>query len=525
MKSPFRPVLACVLGATLFVAAAARAEKVFTVNENNTGLFDQPSATASGGAVHVSFIGDTTGGGYKVYYAAISGGADFQNVLLQRDNTVILTPAATVDNTDAGNDPYVDARHPKIAVRSASEVVILFQAKPASTADTAYRLYMARLMLSGNTVVQRSVRQVQGLSSGTIEDVSWALLAADGTARIAYATRSAIDAAEPFQIVFARVGIDNATAAAPIAVTASFPSSLGFRPLPSLKLDEVNREHIAWVASGAPGATSGPVYYAMIDQTGGIDNMLIAPTAIMTLYETGYTFPSVMVINQNLLTVLAGDEVTGALSYVQLNPNAANNNGQPGLDNIANNNLFLLVPPGEPILPETFRVFRPEALYEPGSERIFVTGYPTLDNVTGGKFIAFTVNAPISSADLAWAPSSFAKVEIPFTGLPGDYTQLAFGFPGGKIMAFWPSALAGGNRNLEVTTVPTVAAWISSNESGCAVVADPSRGAAGRVPGTLLLFLPAALLAARRILATRAQRPACAPATGARGSAGRTIGR
>jgi len=103
MKSPYRIFLASVLGATLF-AAAARAEKVFPVNDNNTGLFDQPSVAMNGSVAHVAFIGDNTGTGYKVYYAAVNGAADFTNVLLQRDNTVILAPPATVDNTDIGND-------------------------------------------------------------------------------------------------------------------------------------------------------------------------------------------------------------------------------------------------------------------------------------------------------------------------------------------------------------------------------------------------------------------------------------
>ncbi|MCL5966611.1 MAG: hypothetical protein M1550_05330, partial [Deltaproteobacteria bacterium] len=41
----------------------ASAEKTFPVNDNNTGLFDQPSAAQYGAVTHVAFIGDNTGTG------------------------------------------------------------------------------------------------------------------------------------------------------------------------------------------------------------------------------------------------------------------------------------------------------------------------------------------------------------------------------------------------------------------------------------------------------------------------------
>ncbi len=523
MKRAYPLLAACVLAATAFASTAARAEKVFPLNATNTGRFDQPSVGMSGTDTHVAFIGDTTGTGFRVYYAKVNGTADFNSDLLQRDNTVILIPAAPVDNTDVGNDTYADARHPKIVMRSGTEAVILFQAKPVSTADTAYRLYIARLTLAGNAVVRKSVKQVQGLPAGTIEDVSWALLASDSTARVAYATRSAIAAPEPFQVSFARVGLDNATAAAPIAVTASYPASLGVRPIPSLQLDEVNRSHIAWASAGASGSVSGPIFYAMIDQTNGIDNMLIAPTKIMLRAPARFTFPSVLVVNRTQVMVIAGDEVTGDLSYVQLNPDNARRVGMPGTDNLANVNLFLPVPPGEAILPPEYRLFRPHAFFETGSGRVFMTGYAT-DNTAGATFIAFKFNTAASSADLVTAATGFARDDFPTTGIDNEYTQAAFGFPGGKAMVFWTSGLASDNTDLNFTAVNTVAAWVNSSESGCAMVASPARGAAGRIPGTLALFLPAAVLAARRIAVNRRQRRARAAEPGSRGPAGGTIG-
>ncbi len=522
MKSTYRIFIVGVLGAALFAAAAytesSRPDKVFPVNDNNTGLFDQPSVGMNGVVANVAFIGDTTGTGYKVYYAAINSGADFRVAL--RDNTLILTPPATVDNTDAGNDTYVDARHPKIVVRSASEVVILFQAKPASLSDTAYRLYLARLTLAGYTVVSKSVRQVQGLAAGTIEDVSWGLIEADRTARVVYSTRSAIGAPEPFQLSFARVGLDNATAAAPIAITASVPSSVGGRPIPNLKLDDLAREHIAWAAEAAPGSLSGPVYYAMIKEIGGVDNMVIAPSVIMK--RTAYAFPSVLVITHSQIAVMAADPVDHTLGYVELNPDALTQDGRPASDtNIVLNAQFLLVPPGEPLLPQNFRISRPDAFYEIGSGRIYMTGYGADGN--GATFLAFTLNPAVFSADIVQGPVTFALDEPP-SGIDNDYTQAAFGFPGGKIVVFWSGAV-GANRNLDVTTIPTLAAWVNSNESGCGMVADPARGADGRIPGALLLFAPAVVLAARRIVVTRRQRLARGTGPGSRGPAGGTIGR
>src|SRR5574342_20906 len=108
----------------------------------------------------------------------------------------------------------------------------------------------------------------------------------------------------------------------------------------------------------------------MIKETNGVDNMVIAPTKIMTRFSTGYAFPSVLVLGRSLITVIAADDAHGDLSYVQISPDAARQNGLPGWDNLATNNSFGLVPPGEAILPAEFRLFRPEAFYEAASGRI-----------------------------------------------------------------------------------------------------------------------------------------------------------
>lgn len=484
--------------AAVFTALAcgiASAEKVFPVNDNNTGVFDQPSVALSGSVAHVAFIGDTAGTGYKVFYAAVNAAADFTNVNLVRDNTVILTPATIVDNTTPA---YADARHPKIAVREASasqvKLVILFQARPTSTTDTAYRPYLARVTVANNVVTSVSVSEIAGITPGDVEDISFALVAADNTARIAYANRTSIAPTEPFQIFFARVGIDNATAVgAPVPITSGYPLSVGFRPVPSLGLDDLNRAHIAWAATDNTGTSPGPVYYAMVKETSGVDNLVIAPTPVMTRFPMRWSFPNLLVFNRSLITIVAADEVHGDLGYVQLNPDAARQNGLPAWDNLGINNNFLLVPPGEAILGTDSRLFRPEAIYEPLSGRMFLTGYGT----SGGVFFAIKPNSTTGGADFVTLPTPFAVTEPP-ASIAGDYTKAAFAFPGGKVVVFWSGIVGAGNRNVDVTTVPTVAAFVNAQESGCFVAPASARPRTFPAEPALMLLLPAAVVAARR---------------------------
>ncbi|MGE5190618.1 MAG: hypothetical protein ACM3NF_11235, partial [Gemmatimonadota bacterium] len=172
------------------------------------------------------------------------------------------------------------------------------------------------------------------------------------------------------------------------------------------------------------------------------------------------------------------------------------------------------------ILPDEFSLFRPEALYEASSGRVFMTGYGT----AGCTFQAVKLNAAAASVDRVSDPAQFALTEPP-SSLAGDYTKAAFGFPGGKIVAFWSGRVGDtGDRNLDVTTVPTVAAWVQTSESGCAMAGNPGSGAGGRIPGNLLIFLPAIVLAARRIVVACRRRREPEPSRRAR-SARRTVGR
>jgi len=256
--------------AALLGAGAARAERTISVNEPGTGIFDQPSAVLSGQAAHVTFVGRPSGdSGYKVYYAAVNAGADFGNVNLLRDNTVLPVMPVVVDNETSA---YADARHPRIAVREASgsrtRLTILFQAKRFSPADNAYRPFLADLVVVNNVVTSMSVGEIAGIPEGDVEEISFALVAADNTVRLVYAWKPAVDSAQPFDLYFARVALDNgAVAGTPVPVTPAWPAARGVRPVPDLKLDDLNRSHVAWAAAPAADAQEAPICYAMIKET------------------------------------------------------------------------------------------------------------------------------------------------------------------------------------------------------------------------------------------------------------------
>lgn len=502
----FRVNLFAFLLLTATFAGTAAAEKTLPVNDNNTGIFDQPSVVMSSEVAHVAFIGDNAASGvYRVYYAAVNGAINYANLSLVKDNTVILTSPTAIDNTGSGgNSPYYDARHPKIVLRSSTEVVILFQAKPGP-AFTVYRPYIAKLSLANNIATLLSVLEVTGFPSGTletgdIEDLSFGIVTTDNTARVAFGAKSAIGAAEAFQVYFARVGLDNATVVGTPLQLSGVSGSQGFRPIPSLKLDGLNRAHVAWVSNdNALGAN--PVYYGMVKETNGVDNLVIAATQVIGGgFRWGH--PNLQVVNNSSILILASDEsvpgVAGSVGLVNINPDADNQDGTPV--QVATNTAFFLTPPGELILPDEFNLYHPDAFLDT-SGRIHMTGY----GVGGSRctYYAFKLisSYPYHEIVTPRAQVGFDSQEYPGE-IAGDFTRAAFGFLSGKVIVFWSGLVPGGtNRNLDVTAVPTVTQLVASTESGCAMVADPRAGERGRIPGTALLFLPAVILAVRRCLA------------------------
>jgi len=492
------------LAAALWGTAAA--ELTFPLNDNNTGVFDQPNATFSGNTVYVAFIGDTTGSGtFRVYFAAVNGAADFTNLLLQRDNTVLLTPPVVIDNTGAGaNAPYFDARHPKIALRSTTDAVILFQARPTS-ADVVYRPYIARVALSGNAATLVSVRQVGGfpagvLSTGDIEDISYALLTADNTVRMAFASRSTISAAAPFHIYFARVGLDNVTVVGtPLLLSSGDDNTVtgsdGFRPIPALRLDALNNSHVVWAANDST-PNPGGVYYALVTSNPTFDNIAIGATEVLGR-TLSWGHPSVHVISTGSIVVLAADESfpgrAGKMGIVNLNPDAVT--PKTGLPvSIGQARLFQRFGPS--ILSSTFNLYHPEAFLDVNSQ-IHLTGYGNAGTAATYYAISTSGLDPFINFAFATAPISVGFNQFP-AELAGDYTTAGFAVLSGKTIVFWSGLIPGSaNRNLNFTAVQNNS-FIPSQEKGCSMVKDPRAGETERIPGTVLLFLPAAALAIRR---------------------------
>jgi hypothetical protein len=500
----FRIAFASVLLAAALWGTSA-AEITFSVNDNNTGVFDQPSVVLNGSVANVAYIGGSgTAGPFTVFFAAVNGGADFTNLLLPRDTTVLPIPPVAIDNTGAGgNAAYFDARHPTIALRTATEAVILFQARP-SPADVVYRPYIARLALASASATLISVRQVTGfpageLSTGDIEDISFNLVLTDNTARMAFASRSTISAATPFHVYFARVGLDDAAVVGtPLLLSSgnddTVTGSDGFRPVPNLKLDLLGNSHIAWAANDSTPDPGG-VYYAMVASTAAVDNVGIGATEVLGR-TLSWGHPSVLVLATNSVNILAGDESfpgrAGSIGLVTLNPDAVvPKSGLPVSIGLVRS--FLVSGPS--VLPSTFDLYRPEAFLD-ASARIHMTGYGASGSSATYYVMRLAAIAPF--AEFVTVPAPVGLNEFP-AELPGDYTKAAFRFLNGKTIVFWSGLIPGSaNRNLNVTTVQAVFDVPAADESGCQVVADPRSGESGRIPGTALLFLPAAALAIRR---------------------------
>jgi len=487
-----------VILAAVALAANASAEKTVPVNAS-PGAFDQPSVAVEGNVNHVAYIGaDNTAGPFRLFYAAVDGGADFSNLSLTRDTTgFLVTPPTAIDNTAAGNDAYVDARHPRIALRSATEAVILFQAKPAASPDPTYALYLARLTLENKAVVKQSVRRVTGIS-GFVEDVSFGLVTADNTARVAYAGRQGV--LDPFGVSYARISLDSAAVTGspgtPLLLS-SVPGSTGSRPLPNLKLDGLNRAHVSWAANSVSSTPNG-VYYALVKEQSGADSVVIAATEVLGRSRK-WGHPHVLVSSTSSIIILAADEslpgTSGNLGLVNINPDADDQNGSPV--QVPTNTNFLLTPPGESILPESFSLFRPEAFLDVLGQ-IHVTGYGS--SGTRSTYYAFKLisSSPFAQFVTNPLPVGLDSSEFPVSLPDGDYTRAAFGFLSGKVVVFWSGQdPVTGNRNLDVTALPTVSA-VPFDETGCRVVTSHGSGGHVRVLDALVLLLPVAVLGLRR---------------------------
>jgi hypothetical protein len=500
--------------AILLFAATAGAEGIFPVNESGTGTwaFDQAATVAGGSRINVAFIGDSAGTGqFRLYYAAVEGGANFQDNTLQRSK-VILTPATVIDSGAS----YTDARHPRIALRTGNQMIIVFQAVPAGLAPGDYRLFRALVTVDNNTVSAQNVSEILDAGGvrlpGALVDPSFRAVTTDNSLRMAYTQVSA----GVGNVYYARVGMDSARLAASPILLSSVPSSQGAQPLPRLRLDGNNNSHIVWAANNAADTPSG-IYYAMVKTVPPSTADFRAIGATQVLYGGfRWGFPSLLVVNPGSVWVLAAEEpfgspgLAGSVGITALNPYAVTHDGNPvNVNNLGANSRFFLTPPGGSVMAAAFDMYHPEAELDP-LNRANVAGYgfrgdPPLYQGTPGRYYTMGLGSTASSAATA-AFASFASFPVSVgTGdaafameTPGDYTRPAFSHFNGRAVLFWsgPDGAVAGARNLYVTSVSD--AFDPTSQSGCSAAGAPMQGNEGTIPEAALLLLPAALLLARR---------------------------
>ena len=258
----FRSRFLLVIAATVVLAATAWAEGIFPVNDAGTGawVFDQPSVVGNGTVLHVAFVGDSAAGAEgtpntRLYYAAVNGAADFRNKATTRSQVLLTAPVA-IDNGDA----YTGARHPQIALRTATELVILFQAIPVG--ETDYKLFRAVLTIGNNVVTSQRVDEIRDAADaripGNLTDPSFAIVTTDNTLRVAFSSFPSLVAGSPFSdVYYARVGLDTARVVNNTILLTTSANSTGVSPLPRLRLDANRSSHVVWAANNSTGDPYG----------------------------------------------------------------------------------------------------------------------------------------------------------------------------------------------------------------------------------------------------------------------------
>ena len=512
-----------VIAATLSLGAVAWAEGIFPVNDPGTGnwVFDQPSVVANGTVLHVAFVGDNAAGAdgspdTGLYYATVNGAASFANKATTRDQVLVTSPVA-IDNA-----LFNGARHPQIALRSATELAILFQAIPVG--ETNYKLFLAQVTIAGNAVTSQSVSEVRDAAGaripGKLTDPSFGVVVSDNTLRVAYSSFPSLVAGSPYSdVYYARVGLDNARVVDTAILLTKTVAGTGVSPLPRLRLDVNKYSHVVWAANNSTGDLFPTgVYYAMVHAVapGVVDNLAIGATQVLSGgYRWG--FPNVLLSGPNNIWILAGDEppsggstgLAGSVGISEINPSAVTHDGNPvNVNNLASNTSFFLNPPGGSVLSSDFDAYQPEAALD-SQNRMHVAGYGFRyvdGHGTPGRYYVMSLGTSASGsgttsvfAGMVGSPVSVGIGDAAFAvQLPGDYTRPAFVHFSGKSVNFWsgPDNVVAGARNLYVTS--TFSPADPTSQSGCSMVGDPRRGEAERIPGAAVLLLPAALLALRR---------------------------
>ena len=517
-----------VIAATAGLAAGAGAEGIFPVNDTGAGnrVFDQPSIVASGSLLHVAFVGDNVAGAdsgslnTRLFYAAVNGGADFKNKGTTRGQVLVTAPVA-IDSGDA----YTNARHPQIAMRTSTELVILFQAIPGG--DSSPKLFRALVTIGNNSVTSSHVDEIRDASGaripGNLTDPSFGIVVSDNTLRIAFSSFPSLVSGPPYSdVYYARVGMDTSQVVnGPILLTNT-ASSTGVMPLPRLKIDSNKYSNIVWAANNSDPTRTTPagIYYSMVHalSPGLVDNLAIGATQVLSGgYRWG--FPNVLVASSHNVWILAADEppsgwstgLAGSVGISEINPYAVTHDGNPvNANNVTSgsNTSFFLNPPGGSVLSSNFDAYHPEAAID-SANRVHIAGYGFRyadGHGTPGRYFIMSLGTTSSGsgttsvfATMAASPVYVGTGDVAFaTQLPNDYSRTAFTHSNGKSIFFWsgPDNVVAGARNLYVTS--TFSTKEPTSQSGCSMVDDPRGGEAGRIPGAAVLLLPAALLALRR---------------------------
>ena len=517
-----------VIATTLGLAAGAWAEGIFPVNDTGAGnrVFDQPSVVANGTLLHVAFVGDNVAGAgsasldTRLYYAAVNGGADFQNRGTTRATVLVTAPVAIVSG-----DAYTNARHPQIAMRTSTELTILFQAIPAG--DNNYKLFRAQVTIDNNAVTSQRVDEIRDAAGaripGNLTDPSFGIVASDNTLRVAFSSFPSLVSGSPYSdVYYARVGLENSRVANTTILLSNTTGNTGVMPLPRLKIDSNNYSHIVWAANNNDPTRTTPagIYYAMVHalSPGLVDNLAIGATQVLSGgYRWG--FPSVLMTSSTNIWILAADEppsgwstgLAGSVGISEINPYAVTHDGNPvNVNNVnsGSNTSFFLNPPGGSVLSSNFDAYQPEGAID-SQNRVHIAGYGFRypdGHGTPGRYFIMALGAVSSGtgttsifATMVASPVSVGTGDVAFaTQLPNDYTRTAFMHYNGKSLFFWsgPDNVVAGARNLYVTS--TFSTTEPTSQSGCSMVDDPRRGETGRAPGAAVLLLPAALLALRR---------------------------
>ena len=501
----------------ILLASSAGAQMIFPVNNDGTGAFrfDQPSAAAHNSVAHVAFIGDSTGGGvFKLYYAAVHANAKaFENPATSRSD-VIDTPAVVI-----GDGLYASARHPRIAIRSDGNPVIIFQAIP-NGGGSEYKIFRALITLSSNVVVSQTVEEILNQNSsrisGDLVDPDFQYSSSDQSLRIVYSDASASDQ----DVYFLRVNLNsNAAIQAPILLS-SLPGTNGPKPLPRLALDNSRHAHVVWTAGNTTTPAQANIYYSMVMNYTTGNSVGIGATLIFSGRLWG--FPCALVENNSSIYLFAADQmwadlsVPGDLVFTMVNPSNVRKDGNPvDPSNTSDYSQFFRAYPGIRVLGGSFQAYNPE-FFRDNHGNYHVSSYGSTDPTdfyygAPGLYYAMDMynlfhNTSNQSPRLLQTPvhvgnsSDFRSHGMQLTD---DYTRPAFAYFTNTALHFWSGPVGPANpgaSNLYVTYTEDSG---TGKESGCSAAAGKGASLGGAFPWEAALLFPALFILLRKISSSR----------------------